>query len=39
MPGGGTRYFGTNQGGTIYQSGTPLALTFSGAPAGSTPIQ
>ncbi len=38
--GGGARYFGTNQGGTIYQSMTAaVAPTQSGAPAGATPIQ
>ncbi len=39
----GSRYFGTNQGGTIYQSSsTPpaaLPVTQVGQPAGSTPIQ
>ncbi|MEE2637890.1 MAG: prepilin-type N-terminal cleavage/methylation domain-containing protein [Acidobacteriota bacterium] len=37
--GGGVRYFGTNQGGTIYQSTAPVAVTQNGAPPGSTPIQ
>ena len=37
--GGGVRHFGTNQGGTIYQSTAPLAVTQTGAPAGATPIQ
>ena len=37
--GGGTRHFGTNQGGTIYQSTAAVAVTQSGAPAGATPIQ
>ena len=38
--GGGARFFGTNQGGTIYQSMTAaVAPTQSGAPAGATPIQ
>ncbi len=39
----GTRCFGTNQGGTIYQSSAappvPLAVTQVGAPAASAPIQ
>jgi type IV pilus assembly protein PilA len=39
----GTRFFGTNQGGTIYQSSASpavaLAVTQVGAPAGSVPIQ
>ena len=37
--GGGARYFGSNQGGTIYQSTAAVAVTQSGAPAGATPIQ
>ena len=37
--GGGVRHFGTNQGGTIYQSTGPVVATQNGAPAGSTPIQ
>jgi prepilin-type N-terminal cleavage/methylation domain-containing protein len=39
----GSRYFGTNQGGTIYQSTSnppaTLAVTQVGAPAASAPIQ
>jgi type IV pilus assembly protein PilA len=39
----GSRYFGTNQGGTIYQSNAQpqvaLAQTQTGAPPASTPIQ
>jgi len=39
----GTRCFGTNQGGTIFQSTanppTTLAVTLVGAPAGAAPIQ
>lgn len=35
----GRRYFGTNQGGTIYQSNAAVAPTQTGAPAGATPIQ
>ena len=38
-PGGGSRFFGSNQSGTIYQSTATVVQTFSGAPAGSTPIQ
>lgn len=37
--GGGTRFFGSNQGGAIYQSTAAVAVTQSGAPAGATPIQ
>ena len=37
--GGGVRYFGTNQGGTIYTSTTDVAVTQNGAPAGSSPLQ
>ena len=37
--GGGARFFGSNQGGTIYQSTATVAVTQTGAPAGSTPIQ
>ena len=38
--GGGARFFGTNQGGTIYQSLTAAVVaTQTGAPAGATPIQ
>ena len=39
LAGGGTRYFGTNQGGTIYQNTVAVAVTQTGAPAGSNPIQ
>jgi len=39
MAGGGVRYFGTNQGATIYQSTAAVAVTLNGAPPGSTPIQ
>ena len=38
-PGGGTRFFGTNQGATIYQGTAALPVTQTGAPAGATPIQ
>jgi prepilin-type N-terminal cleavage/methylation domain-containing protein len=37
--GGGARYFGTNQGGTIYQGTAALPATQNGAPAGGSPIQ
>jgi prepilin-type N-terminal cleavage/methylation domain-containing protein len=37
--GGGARFFGTNQGGTIYQSTASVAVTQNGAPAGASPIQ
>ena len=37
--GGGVRYFGTNQGGTIYHSTAAVAVTQNGAPAGASPIQ
>ena len=37
--GSGGRFFGSNQGGTIYQSTTAVAVTQAGAPAGATPIQ
>jgi prepilin-type N-terminal cleavage/methylation domain-containing protein len=37
--GAGSRYFGTNQGGTIYQSTADVPVTQNGQPAGSTPIQ
>ena len=39
LPGGGTRFFGTNQNGTIFQSTSAVAVTQTGPPAGSTPIQ
>ena len=38
--GGGSRYFGTNQGGTIYQSSAAaITATQMGAPVDGTPIQ
>ena len=37
--GGGVRFFGTNQGATIYQSTAAVAVTQNGAPAGAAPIQ
>jgi type IV pilus assembly protein PilA len=37
--GAGARFFGTNQGGTVYQSTAAVAVTQNGAPAGATPIQ
>lgn len=38
-PGSGVRFFGTNQGGTIYQSTAIVAVAQNGAPGGATPIQ
>ena len=35
----GFRFFGTNQGGMIYQDRVPLLVTQSSAPAGAAPIQ
>ena len=37
--GGGVRFFGTNQGGTVYTSTATVAATQNGAPAGAAPIQ
>ena len=37
--GAGARFFGTNQGGTIYQSTAAVVVTQNGGPAGATPIQ
>ena len=37
--GGGVRYFGTNQGGTVYTSTAAVAVTQNGAPNGASPIQ
>ena len=37
--GAGVRYFGSNQGGTIYQSTAAVAVTQNGAPAGATTLQ
>ena len=37
--GGGARFFGSNQGGTIYQSTATVAVPQTGAPTGATPIQ
>ena len=37
--GGGVRFFGTNQGGTIYHSTVAVAATQNGAPAGAAPLQ
>lgn len=40
IPGGGSRSFGTNQGGTIFQQTPgPVVVTQMGQPAGSVPIQ
>tara|TARA_Y100000758_G_scaffold41367_1_gene26856 strand:+ start:983 stop:1207 length:225 start_codon:yes stop_codon:yes gene_type:complete len=36
---GGVRYFGSNQGGTVYHSTTAVAVTQNGAPAGADPLQ
>jgi type IV pilus assembly protein PilA len=36
---GGTRYFGTNSDGTIYQATTPFAMPSTGAPSGATIVQ
>ena len=33
------RFFGINQGGTLFESATPVAVTQSGAPASATPLQ
>ena len=35
----GARFFGTNQGGMIYQDQVAVPVTQNGAPAGATPIQ
>ena len=37
--GGGVRFFGTNQGGTIYTSTAAVAVTQNGTPAGANPLQ
>ena len=39
VAGGGASFFGTNQGGTIYQAATAIVATQTGAPAGALPIQ
>ena len=39
LAGGGVRFFGTNQGGTIYQSFAAIPVAQNGAPAGVSPIQ
>jgi len=39
LPGGGTRYFAINQGGTLYQASAPIPVTQSGAPPGTTVVQ
>ena len=36
--GGGVRYFGTNQGGTIYTSTAAVTATQNGAPAGANTL-
>ncbi len=33
------RYFGTNQGGTVYEDTSAVAVTQIGAPMGATPVQ
>ena len=38
-PGGGSWFYGTNQGATIYQATAAVPVTQSGPPAGATPIQ
>jgi type IV pilus assembly protein PilA len=35
----GSRYFGANQGGTIYESSTSVTVTMSGRPPGAAPVQ
>ena len=35
----GSRFFGTNQGGTIYQNTAAVPVTQFGQPAGANPIQ
>jgi len=35
----GTRFFATNAEGTIFMSASPIPVTFTGVPAGSTPLQ
>ncbi len=37
--GGGVRFFGTNQGGTIYTDTAAVTPTQNGAPAGAAPLQ
>ena len=39
LAGGGVRFFGTNQGGTIYTNTVAVVVTQNGAPAGSNPLQ
>ena len=39
VAGGGTKFFGTNQSGTIFESASQVPVTQTGAPAGATPIQ
>lgn len=38
-PGGGVRFFGLNQGGTIYQHTAAMTPTQIGAPSSGTPVQ
>ena len=39
IPGGGSRFFATNQAGTIFQATAEVPVTQTGVPAGSVPIQ
>ena len=39
LPGGGARFFGVNQGGTVYTATATLPVTQSGQPAGSQVVQ
>jgi prepilin-type N-terminal cleavage/methylation domain-containing protein len=39
IAGGGSRFFGTNQSGTIFQHTAAVPVTQTGVPAGATPIQ
>ena len=39
LAGGGVRFFGTNQGATIYQAFSTVPIAQNGAPAGVSPIQ
>ena len=39
LPGGGTRFFGTNQGGTLYSGTASLPVTQNGQPPGSQTVQ
>lgn len=39
VAGGGIKFFGTNQSGTIFESTNQVPVTQTGSPAGATPIQ